>query len=164
MGKAYFLHTRGDGTRQISWRVWVLVWVLPVCMIGGGLIELLLQTYHLSQGVRVTGTVERVYEWDNDIPWIFSDEPKTYSPVFQYSLPDGREAGASSHMSDPSLDFEVGSAHEIIVFPDQDRDVMVPGPHVHAAGWIVLYLGFALCVPAVLASLLFWRWKARGAG
>ncbi|WP_425102127.1 hypothetical protein [Tropicibacter sp. S64] len=163
MAKPYFVRTNPDGTRQISWRVWVLVWVLPVCMMGGGVVELLLSDWHVRRGVTVTGTVERVYEWDNDIPKFLSDAPKTYSPVFRYTEPGGRETGASSHMSDPSLNLAVGSQHEIIVFPGEDRDAIVPGSHVYAAGWIVLKLGVMLVLPSLVLSLLLWRWKRRGA-
>ncbi|WP_168797955.1 hypothetical protein [Pacificoceanicola onchidii] len=162
MAKPFLMRTNRDGSRDISWRVWVLVWVLPVCMIGGGVVELLLQNWTLSQGVRVTGTVERVYEWETNIPTFLSDATHVYAPVFRYTQPDGRETGGSSNMSDPSLNLEVGSTHEIVIFPNQDRDVMVPGPHNYTAGWIVLKLGFLLVLPSLLLSLLLWRWKARG--
>lgn len=157
-GEYFFLRVH-QGERQISWRVWVLVWLLPVFMLAGGVVELSLRLWQYKGAVPVTGTVERVYEWDNDIP--FSDAPAIYAPVFSYTEPDGRETGASSDMADPSLNFEIGSQHDILVFPGRDRDVIVPGPHNFKAGKVVLALGVALCLPALLMSWVLWRWREK---
>ncbi len=156
----FLLRTLADGRRQVSWRVWVLIWVAPVLFVGAAVLLSLEAAYKLSATVPGEGEVVRVYAWPGET-WF--DRGKTnYSPVFRYQWTDGTMTEASSGVSHPDWNFAIGERHAIRYFPGAKRDVVLPGPHNWFVARVIAIIGGALVFPAALASLAVWRWQRRG--
>lgn len=163
-GRYFLLRTDPDGTRHISWRVWVLVWVLPVCFLGAALF-LALQTLWIRENtIETTGTVVQVYEWDNDAPKIFYPGEKVYSPVYLFTDETGREVRATAGMSHTRWNFPVGTEKTIRFFPGAEGDVVLAGPMEWALAQVITAIGISLVPLSLLGSivLIFWR-RAGGA-
>jgi hypothetical protein len=159
-GQRYLLRTLADGRRQVSWRVWVLIWVTPVLF---GLATLLLvaeATYKLSATVPGEGEVVRVYSWPGET-W-FDRRQMNYSPVFRYEWTDGTMTEASSGASHLDWNFGIGERHAIRYFPGSRRDVVLPGPHNWFVAKVIGLIGGVLVLPAALASRSVRRWQSRG--
>ncbi len=78
----FLLRTGPDGRRQASWRVWALIFLLPVVFLVGAT-ALAWDSYSfITKAERTTGEAVRVYAWDG--------ETKDYSPVFRYLFSDGK--------------------------------------------------------------------------
>ncbi|MDJ0820742.1 MAG: hypothetical protein QNJ09_02890 [Paracoccaceae bacterium] len=146
----------GPDGRAVSWRVWVLVWVLPVCFLGGALVSWLIVAWDLDRSVVVTGEVVQVYAWPGE--WIFERGVTNYAPVFVYDDPVKGAIRASTGMSHPDLNLAVGSTHQIHVFPGEDRDVMLPGPHNWLHVWVVGAMGLVLVLPSLWGTWRLRRW------
>ncbi len=157
----YLWRTAPDGRREISWRLWVLIWVAPVLFSLAGAALLVVEGYRHLASTPTTGEVVRVYEWDGDT--ILSRGTKLYGPVFRYVWSDGKPTDATSGMSDPSWNFEIGSTHEIRYFKGYKANVVFPGRHNWLPGLIVGAIGLVLLVPAGWGTRALLRWKARGA-
>lgn len=130
----YLLRTNPDGTRQASWRMWVLVWLVPVVFLGACGFLVAETLYLRSVTVETEGEVTHVYKWENDAPQIFYPGEFIYSPRFTYTWTDGTETEATPGRSHTEWNFEIGSRHLIRYDPDEKGDVIVPGP----TEWLVL--------------------------
>ncbi len=157
----FFWRTLPDGRREVSWRVWVLIWVAPVLFLLAGLGLLAWEAYRHLASVPTEAEVVRVYEWDGE--GLFSAGTTLYGPVFRYIWSDGNPTDATSGLSDPSWNFEIGSTHQIRYFPAYKADVVFPGPHNWLPGLIVGAIGVVLTVPAVWATLRIRRWLGASA-
>lgn len=158
----YLLRTNPDGSRQISWRMWVLIWVTPVCF-GGAATFLSLQTlWFQTTFVQTTGTVTHVYAWENSAPQIFYPGDQVYSPRFRYTWTDGAETEATTGTSHTGWNFAIGSEHKIRFDPNAKDNVVLVGPSEWWLARIIAMIG-ALTLPfALIGTLLALRWRARG--
>lgn len=156
-GSYYFWRTLPDGTRQISWRVWVLTWVAPVLfLLAAGLLAL--QTLAFMAGAeKVTGTVVRVYEWDG---WtLMEGDVPVYSPVFEYTWTDGEKTQASNGMSAHVWNFPIGSEHQIWAKTGSKGNVMLDRfDRMWGVAAIVGVIGLAVTLPAVIVTFFLFRW------
>ncbi|MDJ0628851.1 MAG: hypothetical protein QNJ44_11375 [Rhodobacter sp.] len=157
----FFWRTLPDGRREVSWRVWVLIWVAPVLFLIAGAGMLLIEGYRHLASTPATGEVVRVYAWEGET--VFDRGTTNYGPVFRYLWSDGQPTEATSGMSHPEWNFDIGSTHDIRYFPGRKANVVFPGPHNWYAGLIVGAIGLVLSVPALWASLRIRRWLGAGA-
>ncbi len=156
----FFWRELPDGRREVSWRLWVLIWVLPVLMLGAGVAMLAFEGWRHMASVPGKGEVVRVYSWEGDTP--FDRGATNYGPVFRYTWSDGKVTEASAAMSHPDWNFEIGSVHDIRWFEGVKRDVVLPGIHNWLAGLIVLAIGVVCLLPALWATRRLRRWIAAG--
>jgi len=162
-GSYYFLHTDEHGVRHVSWRLWVLVWVAPALFTLAALF-LAFDTLRVQSGTEVTtGTVVEVYEWDNDAPQIFYPGDRVYGPVFEYQWTDGSRTRASTGASHTGWNFPVGTEMPIRYWPDRKADVTIVGPMEWYLARTIGLIAAVTFLPALLVTLLLWRWKRRGA-
>ena len=160
MKQIYLLRTLPDGQRQVSWRVWVLIFVLPVLFIGTAVGLAVLSNKIVSEYQRATGEVVRVYDWPGYTPW--DGETTDYSPVFRYEFRKGEMTEASTGQSSPNWNYEIGSHHEILFDPTQKIDVKQNSfEQLWALPTILGTIGGIFLIPALIAVLLVFRWKRR---
>ncbi len=161
MSRRNFLaRTNPDGSRELSLRLWLLVWVAPVLFLVAAAYEGVIAWDRVHNSVPVMGVVDKVYSWPGTSP--FDRGVTNYSPRFRYTDEAGREVSATSGNSHPDWNFPLGTQMEIRHFPGRNADIVIPGPHNWFVVRVVGLIGLALIVPAALASLLLIRWKRRG--
>lgn len=158
----FLWRTNADGSRQVSWRLWVLVWVTPVVMAAAAVYLAVEVLYQQEQMVETDGTVTHVYAWDNDAPQIFYPGATVFSPRYRYVWTDGVETEATAGASHTGWNFEIGSVHRIRYWPDQKDDVVLVGPSEWWVAEIIAWLAVGLVLPALAASLWIRRWLSRG--
>ncbi|MDF0602363.1 hypothetical protein P1J78_16615 [Psychromarinibacter sp. C21-152] len=157
----FFWREHPDGRREVSWRTWVLIWLLPVLFLGAAVLMLAWEGYRHLATVPAQGEVVRVYAWEGDT--IFDRGMANYGPVFRYTWSDGQETEASVGMSHPDWNFEIGSVREIRYFPDRKTNVVLPGAVNFYAGLIIGGIGLVLLLPALLATWRLRRWQGAAA-
>ncbi|HFQ15721.1 MAG TPA: hypothetical protein ENK41_05140 [Rhodobacteraceae bacterium] len=154
--KAWLLWVRPDGRRDVSWRMWVLVWILPVAF-GVSALALAGEAYYrTSFSTPVLGVVDKVYAWPGTIPFT-GRQVTNYSPRFVYTDAEGREVRATSGSSHPSYDFPVGTEMEIRYFPGRNANIVIPGP----LNWFVAKVVALVALACLPLSLLGWWWLRR---
>ncbi len=157
--RPFLWRTRADGTREVSWRLWVLIWVLPGLMTGAGTAMLVIEAYRHLATLPTQAEVVQVHAWEGET--IFDKDVTNYGPVFAYEWTDGTITRASSGMSSPDFDFAIGSLHEIRYFKGHKGNVVLPGWHNWLPGLIVGALGLVLTLPATWITLLVRRWRGQ---
>ncbi|WP_074255637.1 DUF3592 domain-containing protein [Vannielia litorea] len=159
MSDAFFIRTRFDGHREISWRSWLLVWIMPALFLGAAaLFALFTLTAPLGKQAAEGEVIElRAYEGWSPL----EGEVTNYSPLFRYMRADGTEARASTGMSHSGWNFAPGSRMTILYDPDTNGDVYLPGTWHWIIPGALAALGAATLVPALLAALLLLRWRRR---
>ncbi|WP_146136726.1 DUF3592 domain-containing protein [Aliiruegeria haliotis] len=145
----------------MSWRLRVLVWVLPGLLAVAGLLMLAWEGYRHLASTPTEGEVVRVYAWQGET--VFDRGTTNYGPVFRYMWSDGEMTEATSGSSSPDFDFEIGSRHEIRYFPARKANVVLPGAHNWLPGLVILALAAVTAVPAFLLHVKVQRWLAGGA-
>ncbi len=161
MSDAFFFRTRFDGVREISRRMWILIWVAPVLFLGAALLfagQTLLAPLSM---VEAEGEVVELREYEGWSP--LEGAVINYAPSFRYTRADGREVTASAGMSHSEWNFPVGTRMTILHDPDVNGDVRIPGPWHWIIPGALAVIGLATALPAALASLLLLRWRRRGA-
>lgn len=156
----FLFKTHPDGRREVSWRLWVLIWVLPAGLTVAALWLAAVAAYGQLATRPTTGEVVRVYGWEGET--VFDRGTMNYSPVFRYVWSDGKETEASTGMSHPAWNFAVGSRHEIRYFPVRKRDVILPGWPNWLPALIILGMAVVVAVPALFAALRLRRWQRAG--
>ncbi len=156
----WLLRTR-DGKREASWRMWFVIFLLPIGFLCAT-IWLVFQSLYLdATAARTIGEVVRVYEWEDWTPW--DGDTMAYSPVFRYQFSDGSMTEASTGLSSPNWNFPIGSSHEILFSPDRKGDVKLNNfETLWAAPLIIALIALAALVPSGIASLLLLRWLKGG--
>ena len=105
--------------------------------------------------IETTGTVVKVYEWENDNP--FDSAPHVYGPVFRFTWSDGQETEASTGMSSSDYNFPVGSQMTIRYDRLHKGNVVIAGPgewfFVQVAAWVLA----GAAVLALIGSILILR-------
>jgi len=158
----FLLRTTPDGRREVSWRVWLLIWLAPVLFAAAGALMLLVEGYRHLATRPAEATVVRVYAWDGDT--IFDRGSTNYGPVFRYRWSDGEYTEATSGMSHPDWNFEIGSVKPIRYFPGRKANVVFPGLHNFLPGIVVALIGAVLALPALWLDRRLRRWRRGGAG
>ena len=159
----YIWRTNADGSRQVSWRAWVLVWVLPA-VFAAATLWLVIEVYLVrAQTVETTGTVTHVYTWENDAPQFIFPGAHTYSPRYQYTWTDGTQTEATAGRSHTTWDFEIGSEHAIRYYPDRKDDVVLVGPTEWLVAQIIGLMTLCVIPVSMLVSLRIRRWLRGGA-
>lgn len=157
----FLWRTLPDGRREVSWRLWVLIWVAPSLFLGASVLMLGVESWRHLASVSGEGEVVRVYAWEGET--IFDNGTTNYGPVFRYIWSDGQPTEASSGMSHPDWNFDIGSRHAIRWFKGAKRNVVLPGVHNWLAGLIVGAIGLVLLLPALWATLRLRCWMRAGA-
>lgn len=161
-GRYYLLRTDPDGTRHISGRVWVLVWLLPACFLGAALFLFLETLWIRETTLETTGTVVHVYEWENDAPQIFYPGEKVYSPLYEYTDQSGKTTRATAGTSHTEWNFPLGTEKVIRYVPDGNDDVVLAGPTEWILTKIIGIIGACLLPFSILGALILVRWKRAG--
>ncbi|MDA7430365.1 hypothetical protein PGB28_18035 [Primorskyibacter aestuariivivens] len=156
----YFLRETGDGRRLISWRVWVLVWVAPALFALAFVVLLGEAAYKRLATVPGEGEVVRVYAWEGET-W-FDRGTTNYAPVLRYVWSDGKPTEASTGMSHPDWNFEIGSRHMIRYFPGAKADLVLPGAHNWSVAWVIGAIAAVLLLPALWGTWRLKKWQAGG--
>ena len=158
----YLWRTNPDGTRQVSWRLWVLVWVLPV-VFALATIWLVLEVFIVrASTVQTTGTVTHVYKWENDAPRFIFPGDYVYSPRYRYTWTDGTETEATAGRSHTEWNFEIGSRHQIRYDPDVKGDVTLVSPTEWLVAKIIGLITICLTPLSLLLTLRIRRWLRGG--
>ena len=156
----YLWRTLPDGRRQVSWRTWVLVWVIPVCFAGAALLFALITLYQ-QQAMAVTeGEVVKVYEWDSDNP--LDEGPKVYSPVWRYTWTDGTQTEATAGVSSSLWNFPIGTKRQIRYWSDRKDNVVLVDPTEWLIARVLAVIAACALVPALIGTFLIRRWISRG--
>lgn len=161
MTQLYLLRTGPDGKRQASWRVWLLVFLLPILFLGTAAAIAFESYSFVTNATRTTGEVVRVYAWEGWNPW--DGATTDYSPVFRYRFSDGEMTEASTGQSSPNWNFALGSRHEILFNPAYKRDVRQDNfEQLWAVPVAIGLIGLVLLFPAVGLAWLVLRWLKGG--
>ncbi len=144
----FFRKTVGDITVP-TWRTKLLVWLLPMLTIGAGLLWAVSSFIWLSSAVETTGTVTKLYEWQE------SEGPIYYSPQFSYIWSDGQETTGSLGLSSPDFNFEIGSEHTVLYDPAQKGMLRFPDFAFNYFGPVIIV---AIGAMFALISLVLWVW------
>lgn len=155
------MRTRYDGVREISGRMWLLVWCLPVLLLGAAFFFAVEALFAPMGMAEAEGEVVELRAYEGWSP--LEGEVTNYAPVFRYTRSDGREVRASAGMSHSAWNFPVGSSRTILYDPDTNGDVRIPGPWTWIIPGALAVLGLGTALPAAFASLLLLRWRRRGA-
>lgn len=154
----FFWRTHSDGRREVSWRVWVLIWVTPVLFAVAALMMLAFESYRHLASRPTTGEVVKVYSWPGGT--IFDAGKTNYSPLYRYRWSDGEMTEATAGMSHPDWNFPLGSVHEIRYFPARKTNVVRPGFHNFAPGLVIAALALITAIPAFWGDRRVRRWRA----
>ncbi|SNS76589.1 DUF3592 domain-containing protein [Antarctobacter heliothermus] len=161
--QAFLWRTGPDGRRQVSWRVWLLIFVTPGLFGAAAALLAYDSLNFVSRAETTTGEVVRVYEWENWNPWEGSHT--AYGPVFRYDFGGGDMTEASLGQSSSNWGFEIGSRHQILFRPDAKGNVKLPVfEHLWALPLTIFGLGLITLIPALFAAWRVRRWLRGGAG
>lgn len=159
----FLMRTNPDGSRQASWRIWVLIWVTPVLFAAATLLLSGMVLYRQVAMEVTEGVVTHVYDWENDAPEIFYPGDRVYSPRFRYTWSDGEETEATGGTSHTAWNFEIGSVHQIRFWPDEKADVVLVSPQEWWIPRAIAIMTILTATPALLLTFLLRRWLRRGA-
>ncbi|MEL6232948.1 MAG: DUF3592 domain-containing protein [Pseudomonadota bacterium] len=160
MTQTFFGRTRPDGRREVSWRVWLLIFLLPGLFLGAALLLTLDSLRILATYERTMGEVTHVYVWEGWNP--IDGTTEVYGPRFRYAFRPGEMTEATGGQSSAEWNFEIGSRHEILFDPTVKRDIVLP---VFVRLWalpvIIAIIGLVLLPPALVAAYFVRRWQRR---
>jgi hypothetical protein len=148
------------GERVVSWRVWLLIWLVPVLFAGAAIVLAGQTFWQIERSVAGQGEVVRVYAWPGET--LFDRGTTNYSPVLRYENTPGEMTEASTGMSHPAWNFEIGSKMEILYTPGYKGNVMLPGPHNWAVARVIGLIALVTAVPALWAHRRVRRWQKGG--
>jgi Protein of unknown function (DUF3592) len=156
--QVYFTKTLPDGRRLVSWRTWLLIFLLPGLFLSAAWILSMESISIVSNYQRTTGEVVRVYDWEGYNPW--DGETTDYSPVFRYAFRPGEMTEASTGQSSPNWNYALGSRHEILFDPTAKNDVKQDNfEQLWAVPAIIGAMGAVLLIPALIAAFFLRRWQ-----
>ena len=152
MAARYLWRERG-GKREISWRLWVLVWVTPV-VFALALLWLIGEAYVKTRLYSpAEAEVVRVYSWE---------DTKGVAPLMRYIWVDGQETEATPGLRHEDWDFPVGSRHAIRFNPWWKTNIVLPGPHNWFVAKVIALFTIATGLISGYVTLRLWRWRAKG--
>lgn len=158
----FLLRQTDDGERHTSWRIWVLIFVLPVLFIlAAGLLAW--DSYQfITKAERTTGEVVHVYAWEGWNPW--DGHTTDYSPVFRYWFSQNEMTEASTGQSSPNWNYELGSKHDIYYNPRYKTNVKQDNfEQLWALPVTIGGIGLVLLFPALAATFFIRRWQKNSA-
>jgi len=147
-GTTFFRKTVGNVTVP-TWRTKVLVWLLPTLTIAAGLFWAFSSFMWLSNAVETTGTVTKIYQWEED------GAPTLYGPEFSYTWSDGQQTIGTLGLSSPDFNFEIGSEHTVLYDPAQKGMLRFPDFAFNYLGPLII---IAIGAMFALISLVLWLW------
>lgn len=163
MTQPFLLRTGPDGKRQASWRVWVLIFVLPALFMMATAVLGFESLGFVDRAERTTGEVVRVYEWQKWNPW--EGTHTSYGPVFRYEFSDDETTEASTGQASSNWGFEIGSRHDILFLPDVKGDVKLDNfETLWALPLTIFGIGLGTFIPALFAAWRVRRWLRGGPG
>jgi len=149
-----------DGRREVDWRLWVLIWLMPVLFLAASVSML---GHEVNRQLTSTPGVAEVVRVQTKVGETTFDRGKTsYSPLFRYVWRDGKPTNATTGMSHPDWNFEVGSRHDIRWFEDSKQNIILPGAHNWLPGLVIAAIGALLGIPAAIATWWLRRWLRAG--
>lgn len=161
MTQLFLTRTLPDGRRIVSWRVWLLIFLLPVLFLGAAAFFALESSTVLSQFQRTTGQVVRVYSWPGYNPW--DGDTTDYSPVFRYEFRANEMTEASTGQSSPNWNYKIGSKHEILFDPETKGNVRQDNfEQLWALPVTIGGLGVFFLIPALIAAFFVRCWLKAG--
>lgn len=149
--------TTETGERIVSWRVWLLIWLVPGLFALAALGLLGEAGYRQLSTVPGEGEVVRVYQWPGET--VFDRGTVNYAPVFRYAFKPGEMTEASTGLSHPGWNFAVGSRHAIRYNPNRKGDVMLPGAHNWAVAGVIGLIALVTALPAWWGHTRVRRWQ-----
>ncbi len=153
----FLLRVEPNGERQCSWRVWVLVFLLPILFLGTAMLLAYGSYSFVTHAERTTGKVVKVYAWEAWNPW--DGETINYSPVFQYQFSDGTMTEASTGQSSPNWNHALGSVQEILYNPEYKGDIkQVNYEQLWALPSFIGLIGIVLLVLAFVVRYYILKW------
>ncbi|WP_323772064.1 DUF3592 domain-containing protein [Antarctobacter sp.] len=159
----FLWRTTPDGQRQVSWRVWVLIFVTPVLFLAAAALLAYDSVTFVSRAETATGEVVRVYEWEDWTPW--QGTHTVYGPVFRYEFRDGEMTEASLGQSSAHWGFEIGSRHEILFNPATKDNVKLPAfEQLWALPLTIFAIGLITLIPSLFGAWRVRRWLRGGTG
>lgn len=158
----FLIRTLPDGRRQASWRLWVLIWLLPVAFAVATAVLAAMVYIDRDTMIETTGEVTHVYAWENDAPQIFYPGETIYSPRFRYVWSDGSETEATTGSSHTGWNFALGSKHRIRYDPDEKGDVVLAGPSEWWVTEVIGLMALSLLPVGLVGSALLMRWLNGG--
>jgi len=157
----FLWRTKPDGTRQVSWRLWLLTFLLPVLFSMGALVLAFDSVSYIQRSELTSATVSNVYAWESWTPW--QGDTTTYGPVLDYVTLDGQARSASNGMSSTRWNFPIGSQQEIYYLPDLNGDVRLANfERLWAVPVTIGVIALVLWLPALIVMAVLLRWL-RGA-
>ena len=157
----FLFATTEAGERIVSWRVWLLIWLVPVLFAAAALFLAGHAGWRQVSTVPGTGEVVRVYAWEGET--VFDRGRTNYAPVFRYEFAPGEMTTASVGMSHPGWNFEIGSKMPIRYNPHRKMNVVLPGPHNWAVAGVIGAIALITAVPAWWGHRRVRRWQRAGA-
>ena len=152
----WLLRTR-NGKREASWRMWFLLFLLPIAFLCACLYLTAGVLLFYKNAERTVGEVTRVYERQDSTPW--SASQMIYSPVFLYEFTDASLTEASTGQSSPNWNFEVGSYHKILYLRGRKGEVKLDNfEALWALPLIIAGIAAASLFPSILGAMLLLRW------
>ncbi|UYV39302.1 hypothetical protein N4R57_10010 [Rhodobacteraceae bacterium D3-12] len=158
--RPFLFEETAAGERIVSWRVWLLVWLLPGVFALGTVAMVGEAGWRLQGTVVGQGEVVRVYTFEGET--VFDRGVLNYSPVFRYEFAPGEMIEASTGMSHPDWNYEIGSVHEIYYKPSYKTNVSLPGAHNWAVAWVIGGITAVLLLPALWLHRRVRRWQRGG--
>lgn len=156
----FLLQETEAGERIVSWRVWLLIWVVPVLFAVAAMVLAGEAAWRQLSTVPGEGEVVRVYAWEGET--MFDRGTTNYGPVFRYEFAPGESAEATSGMSHPDWNFEIGTRMPIRYNPRTKTDVVLPGAHNWAVAGVIALIALVTALPALWGHRRVTRWQ-RGA-
>ncbi|MDU8926828.1 hypothetical protein RXV86_05490 [Alisedimentitalea sp. MJ-SS2] len=153
----FLFGTDKSGNRVVSWRVWLLIWIVPGLFVLAALGLLAEAGYRQLSTVPGTGEVVRVYEWEGETP--FDKGRMNYGPVFRYEFQPGEMTEASTGKSHPGWNFEIGTRMPIRYTPNRKVNVMLPGGHNWAVPGVIGLFALMMALPAWWGHRRVRRWQ-----
>ncbi|MEM8728872.1 MAG: DUF3592 domain-containing protein [Pseudomonadota bacterium] len=157
----YLFRTDADGVRRVSWRAWLLIYLLPGLFLLAAVILAFETLLFQSRAQLVSATVVQVYSREGWTPR--AGQTPVYSPVFTYTWRDGTQTRASNGMASENWDFEIGSPHEVWADMRRKGDVRL---NLYERLWalpvIIALIGLGTLPFSLYATHLVRRWRRRG--
>ena len=150
-----FLWRDSGGTREASWRAWLLIWLAPALFALAAAALAVEATVRTVLATPVEARVVQVYSWPSTDPWTHGT--MQYAPVFAWTDDAGRERRASVNLRRAGWNLPVGSTHTVLV-PPGGGDVALPGPHNWIVAGVIAAIAAVLALPALWLHLRLRRW------
>lgn len=157
----FLLRTRSDGKREASWRLWVLIFVLPVLFLLAAAALWAEAFAYTQRAERIEAEVVHVYEWEGWTPW--TGPTTNFGPVFAYEHEPGLKFEGTVGQSSPNWNFPIGSRHTLLSDPAVRGAIRLNNfEMLWALPTTTGAIGLGLLALALTATLMVHRWLRGG--